>query len=78
MSLSKNPFFAKITTFVIYIYLGKSCPKFWATSVIFITLPKENDHPLGEKLPKLVTLAAATNICLPLNPLSWPPAAASS
>jgi hypothetical protein len=27
-----------------------------ATSVIFIKLPKENNHPRGEKSPNLVTL----------------------
>jgi hypothetical protein len=28
----------------------------WATSVIFRKLAKENNHPLGEKSPNLVTL----------------------
>jgi hypothetical protein len=34
----------------------KSSPKICATSVIFKTLPKENNPPLGENSPKLVTL----------------------
>jgi hypothetical protein len=34
----------------------KSSPKFRATSVILIKLPKLNDRPLGENSPNLVTL----------------------
>jgi hypothetical protein len=31
--------------------------KSWASFVIFQQLPKENNHPRGEKSPNLVTLA---------------------
>jgi hypothetical protein len=30
---------------------GKSCPKIWATSVIFNKMPKDNDHPRVEISP---------------------------
>jgi hypothetical protein len=33
-------------------YRGKSSPKMWAISVIFIKLPKVNNDPLGEKFAK--------------------------
>jgi hypothetical protein len=35
---------------------GKSGPEIWATFVIFKRLPKENNHPIGENSPNLVTL----------------------
>jgi hypothetical protein len=28
----------------------------WATSLIFLHMPKANNHPLGKSSPKLVTL----------------------
>jgi hypothetical protein len=36
--------------------LKKLRPGIWATSVIFIKLPKVNNRPNGQKLPNLVTL----------------------
>jgi hypothetical protein len=44
-----NPFFRHNT-------LEKGCPRIWATSVFFIKQPKENNHPMVEKSPNLVTL----------------------
>jgi hypothetical protein len=34
----------------------KICPKFCATYAIFKTLPKVNNHPIGESSSNLVTL----------------------
>jgi hypothetical protein len=34
-----------------------SKPNVWASAVIFINPPKENNHPMGENSPNLVTLA---------------------
>jgi hypothetical protein len=39
--------------------IEKSSPEILATFVIFKKLSKENNHPLGENSPNLVTLAAA-------------------
>jgi hypothetical protein len=41
------------------LYVKKSCPKFEATSVIFKKLSKENNRPMGENSPYLVTLLVA-------------------
>jgi hypothetical protein len=38
-------------------FRGKTGPKICLTSVIFKTLPKVNNRPIGEYLPNLVTLA---------------------
>jgi hypothetical protein len=42
-------------------------PKIWATSVIFKTLSKANDRPVGENLPNQVTLAGSSLCFLPRN-----------
>jgi hypothetical protein len=34
----------------------KCSPKIYATAVIFKTLPKENNRPIGKNSPNLVTL----------------------
>jgi hypothetical protein len=41
------------------LYRGKSSPRISATSVIFKPLPKENNIPIRENSPNLVTLAAS-------------------
>jgi hypothetical protein len=35
----------------------KSRPKIWTISVIFIELPKVNNHPLSKDSPNMVTLS---------------------
>jgi hypothetical protein len=45
------------------IYTLPKYPKFSATSVISIKLPKANDSPLGENSPNLVTLVACMSYC---------------
>jgi hypothetical protein len=40
----------------------------WAASVIFMNLPKENNHPLGENSPNLVTLLVAVFMTLKHRP----------
>jgi hypothetical protein len=37
----------------------KSRPNIWGISAIFKKLPKENNHPVGEISPNLVTLLAS-------------------
>jgi hypothetical protein len=39
-----------------HIYSDKNQPKIWASSLIFVKLPKENNHPRGKNSPNLVTL----------------------
>jgi hypothetical protein len=46
-------------------YRGKCSPIIWATSVIFIKLPKENSHTRGENFHNLVTLVVANGIAGP-------------
>jgi hypothetical protein len=52
---SPNSLFVKLNMYVPFTS-GQLCPKFCATSVIIKELLKENNHPIGEPLPKLVTL----------------------
>jgi hypothetical protein len=35
---------------------GKNSHKMWTTCIIFRNLPRDNNHPLGENSPNLVTL----------------------